>query len=102
MERTSILKLKDSRFALTLLAIELVAFCPFIAKVFEGRAPVFWWHYGVRPYFFSALGLLCIGVILALFLKNRSLGIAAAIIFSIPMFVLPFFEIVIITSMPGF
>jgi hypothetical protein len=102
MERMSNLKLQDSRFALTILAIEVVAFCPLLAKAFEGRAPVFWSHYGVRPYFFSALGLLCIGVILASYLKNRSVGIAAAIILSIPMFVLPFFEIVIITSMPGF
>lgn len=85
-----------------LLATEAVAFCPFLAKAFEGRAVVFWSHYGVRAYFFGALGLLCIGVILALCLKNRSAGIAAAMIFSIPMFVLPFFEFVIITSMPGF
>jgi hypothetical protein len=98
----SLSKLKDSRFALMLLAIEVVAFCPFIAKVLEGRAVVFWSHYGVRPYFFGAPGLLGIGVILALCLKNRSVGTAAAIIFSIPMFLLPFFEIVIITSMSGF
>jgi hypothetical protein len=102
MERMSNSKLKDFKFALTLLAVEVVALCPFIAKAFQGRAIVFWSHYGVRPYFFSALGLLCIGMILALFLKNRSFGIAAAIIFSIPIFVLPFFEIGIITSMPGF
>jgi hypothetical protein len=102
MKNMSISKLKDSRFALTILAIEVVAFCPFIAKAFDGRAPDFWWHYGLRPYFFSALGLLCIGVILALNLKNRSVAIAAAIILSIPMFILPFFEMVIATSMPGF
>jgi hypothetical protein len=100
MERMSNSKLKDSRFALTLLLIEVVAFCPFIAKAFEGRAPVFWWHYGLRPCLFSALGLLCVGVILALVLKNRTLGIAAAIVFSIPIFALPFLETVIITAMP--
>ena len=48
----SLLKLKDSSFVFSLLAVELVAFCPFIVEAFEGRAVIFWSHYGVRPYFF--------------------------------------------------
>jgi cellulose synthase/poly-beta-1,6-N-acetylglucosamine synthase-like glycosyltransferase len=90
------------RFLLTLLAIEVVAICPFIAKALEGRAVVFWAHYGIRPYFFGALALLSVGIILAFLLKNRSVALVVAAILSIPIFVLPFLEMGIITSMPGF
>ncbi len=102
MDKTAVSLNKNSRFILKLSGVEALALLPFIAKIFEGRVIVFWSHYGLKPYFFGALCLYAIGIILALLIKNRSLGLVVAAILSLPFFALPFFEMAIITSMPGF
>jgi hypothetical protein len=102
MDKTSLSPNLDSKFILKLSGLEALAILPFIAKVFEGRAVVFWSYYVLKPYFFGAVALYVIGIILALLIKNRSLGLVVAAILSLPFFALPFFEIAIITSISGY
>ena len=91
-----------SKFALLLIAIETTALLPLLVKVSTGRAYVFWSHYGLVKYFWFAIAAACLGLILALRLKNHKAGILAAAFLSLPIFLLPFFETAIIVSMPGF
>jgi hypothetical protein len=102
--KEKILSLKPtvSKFALLLLTIETTALLPFAVKIFTGRAYVFWSHYGLSRYFWCAMASASLGLMLSFRLKNHSVGILAASILSVPIFLLPFFETAIIVSMPGF